>query len=412
MSYTLLSRSSAVRLAASLAIAAAPAQAQYTAQSLADVIRGGRGMTESARVWGGPNFNTPAPVPRLTGAGGTVPDARDYTVPTGFDRGGDINGARDNGVAVGSIAKTVGTTTVREAVRWNSPTDITRLGTFGVYASTEARDINSSGRLIGTATNPTTAPGTNLGRGFYQDAGGALTALAPGSAGTLSDALAINDAGRIVGQANRFTGFFEQGAAFWDPTGGTYGTASFIGNTLNGRAFDVNSSGAAVGFAYATGPGQPARAFYWNGVTSNNATFIPFLPIYGSTGLAAQASALNDAGIVVGLQSGLVGGVGSQRGFVWNSNTGVLTDLSALIGGWVITDAVGINTLGQILVSSFNPTDFTATRTRTWLLTPDGGSVPPPTSTVPEPASVALTAMGLLTLVGLRARAKRTTAAV
>ncbi len=69
----------------------------------------------------------------------------------------------------------------------------------------------------------------------------------------------------------------------------------------------------------------------------------------------SYASGINDAGQVVGWS---YTAAGAQHAFITGPNGVGMTDLNALVslpGGVVLTEATGINNLGQVAVTGYHP---------------------------------------------------------
>jgi probable HAF family extracellular repeat protein len=139
------------------------------------------------------------------------------------------------------------------------------------------------------------------------------------------------------------------------------------------RAIDINDSGQIVGYYYPSG-GPNYHAFLYSGGSMTD------LGTMGSIDIAARG--INNKGQVVG---------GSDYGaFIYSGGT--MTNLNTLIDHpelMRLQDAMGINDLGQIIVSGYY---YDEEGGRAFLLTP---------TPTPEPASLSLLGVGL---VGLAAR--------
>jgi len=158
-----------------------------------------------------------------------------------------------------------------------------------------------------------------------------------GTLGLHSHALAINDAGQVVG-------FFETRL----PTGeaGPYhaflweqGMMMDIGSLSGGNtiAYAINHRGQIVGSSYV---GGASHAFLWErGVMIDLGTL-------GSDFSLAQA--INDKGQVAGISDR---SSGARAAFLWEN--GVMRDIGNLGGTW-LTNVVGINAKGQVAGSSLS----------------------------------------------------------
>ena len=199
-----------------------------------------------------------------------------------------INGT---GTAVGDLMTGPGSRTT--AVRWQNGA-MTVLPTLNpctnCLRNDNARDINASGQIVGRTETP--YPRAAL----WQN--GSVTQLGT-LGGTNSAAFGINNAGHIVGQAQRSA------------------AAPLYGGT---------------------------RAFLWkSGVMTDLGTL-------GDNASFSTAADINAIGQVVGYST-LKDGAHDRtnmRGFLWQN--GVMYDLNALTAGsgWTITDATAINDKGQI----------------------------------------------------------------
>ncbi|MBL8199955.1 MAG: DUF11 domain-containing protein [Chromatiales bacterium] len=165
-------------------------------------------------------------------------------------------------------------------------------------------------------------------------------ALLPGSAEAQVNA--VNASGAAVGGTKPASGSY--GSALW-PAGS--GTATNLATTI-GRpttvANAINGSGHIVLQALANGA-TDLTAHLWNGSTLTNlgkfGTGVP-----GFSGLGSIATAMNDAGQVVGRAWNSPTDTGTYRAFSWQG--GVLTDLG-LAGGCDTSEAYDINSTGQII---------------------------------------------------------------
>jgi probable HAF family extracellular repeat protein len=171
---------------------------------------------------------------------------------------------------------------------------VTQLPDLGPYGGS-ARGINNRGEVAGTSLVSETQP-----HAAFWDRDGAVTDLMPGNP-TSGVANAINDHGVVVGHAGSLITTWKDGVA------------TSLG--IVGEPFDINRSGAVVGYFYPSGQIAmgPQRGFYYkDGVVHD----------IGSLGNnLVWAGGLNDKGVVVG--GATLPSSSDIRGIIWDPVTGL-----------------------------------------------------------------------------------------
>lgn len=157
--------------------------------------------------------------------------------------------------------------------------------------------------------------------------------------GKQSDAIAINDAGEVVGHL--YTKYHDgPGRAVLYHGGKVLEIGTFGGNSSTGVA--INTSGQVVG--YAELPGGDPRAFLFAHGRLKNLGTLP-------GGTQSFAYGIDDRGRIVGASDAKNSPL---RAFIYID--GVMQDLNKLIptdSGWLLTEAKGINESGQIVGYGF-----------------------------------------------------------
>lgn len=201
------------------------------------------------------------------------------TIIPGLENRSALAGAiNEDGDAVGYLVP--GTT--EESVFFFDGVATTYLETLG--GPGEPRDVNNHGVVVGVSRESPTGPFSSQ-RGFVSSPGGPPLKLP--DLGGMSGALAINDAGTVVGYAYNAAG--ESRAVRWTGSLASGYVIEDLGLT-RARAWDINSSGEIVG-SFVNRQGE--RGFFraTDGTTK-------VLPILGYAGIAY---ALNENAQIVGI---------------------------------------------------------------------------------------------------------------
>ncbi|MEZ5355593.1 MAG: hypothetical protein R2762_23400 [Bryobacteraceae bacterium] len=316
----------------------------------------------------------------LNGSGGA---AGWYVDPFGYTHGFVYEGATrtdlgagtqafavsGNGMAYGQTYDALGDPS---ATQWQSGTPSALGG-----ATSAALGVNAAGAVVG-ASNGTAV--------MFQTGG----AVGIGPAAGWSAAYAINDGGAAVGTAQRASGAF--GAFVFLPGIGPVWLASLGGTNSYGAA--INASGAVAGTAQVSS--GYLHATLWNH-SSGGAQDLGTLG-----GVHSGAYGIGATGDVVGYS---LTASGDSAAFLYTG--GSMLDLNSVFDGgsdWVLEAAYAINGLGQIAGTGL----YRGAR-HAFLLDP--GVVEAQTfaaaetaSAVPEPSSIVLVGLALLSLPILRRR--------
>jgi probable HAF family extracellular repeat protein len=198
-----------------------------------------------------------------------------------------------------------------------------------------AEDINDFGVAVGRLPVGY-SNGFPINRaGMWNVSGSTITVtnLDPGSAFE-SLALAINNAGTIVGYKTHFTGAFR---AFVRPPSGALDDIGTLPGDIFSLAAGISASGTVVG--YSQSASAIRRAFVWTAATGMQ-------PVGALAGTQSFARGVNSDGVIVG---SITTASGQSRAFAWKS--GVMIDLGVL-PGHTMSDATAINERGEIVGTS------------------------------------------------------------
>ena len=249
------------------------------------------------------------------------------------------------GQVVGYVRLQLEASVRQEAVLWDADGSYTLLGFLEGGYSSAALDINDLGQVVGWASRPTASYAAFLWEGDALEALPVPPAPPCPPSGctpypmTIGFAYGVNNEGEIVG----FIGYSSHPAkaVLWEPSA----TPVFLPPLAEGtgaQAWDINEAGDIVGFGSSGGfPISIQHAIHWaDGVPSD----------LGSLGRYANASGINDAGLIVGF---LGDTEDVEHPYVWEDSVG--TPLP-LLAGDLEGSAAAVNEAGQIVGSSRSPT--------------------------------------------------------
>jgi probable HAF family extracellular repeat protein len=234
----------------------------------------------------------------------------------------------------------------------------TVLGTLGGRDSW-AWAINNAGEVSGWSHVAGSTPGTSGDEHAFIFQNGAFEDIGAKTTGGNSNASSINATGQLAGWVRARTINGDNGAFL-------YSAGSFAFVQATSTAFDINNAGQVVGVMGGNDDGSGQAFIFSGGVVQDLGKVSP-----GHT--YANASAINNAGHVVGVSSPSFFFSSGERAFIFRD--GVMQDLNNLIpanSGWVLARAVDINDAGQIVGNGFKdgqPKAFLLTPTQPLLIT-------------------------------------------
>jgi probable HAF family extracellular repeat protein len=189
-----------------------------------------------------------------------------------------------------------------------------------------AYSVNSLGEVVGLSD----APGPNASHAFYYSGSGTLQDLGT-FGGPGSVAFCINESGQIAGVAQTASG--ANHGAIWTVGGPTLDLgAGFLADA-------INNTGLIGGLSP-----QTHHAALYN-LSSASTTDLGTL----SGGTESQVNGLSDTGFAVGFSETMVGKTGTTHAFLYDVQTGVMTDLGNPASAVWASDALGVNDLGDVV---------------------------------------------------------------
>ncbi len=277
----------------------------------------------------------------------------------------------DVGTIIGNARKYVdGSNQGYCAVRWEATsTTATKLNNLGVDPDGQefgsAQAINHNGIIVGWSDKYVN--GNYYGsRAVRWNASSStpteLGVLGTGSSGaSMASAVAVNDAGTIVGRATKYVNgnYLGYRAVRWEASGTAateLGSLSTDGNGSTSGAYAINQSGTAVGYSekIVSGVGLGTRAVRWD-ASGTNAIELSVLGTSTSGYTVSYAYDINDAGTVVGCSRKYLSGTNKgDRAVIWLPDASVkdLNDLGVVPvpagGTWTLTNAKAISADGWV----------------------------------------------------------------
>jgi probable HAF family extracellular repeat protein len=215
--------------------------------------------------------------------------------------------------------------------RWSSTTGAVRLA--GCCDTEWGNDINDAGVVVGTGQTSAI-----LGNHGFVATGTSMVALPilPGGDPELhSGAIAVNNAGQVVGRSPA-SGFVTH-AVLWSASGVIQDLGT-LGGT-NSEAIDINASEQVIGWSQIAGDAA-THFFLWS-----SGTGMQDLNTLIGAGLTSVVE-INDAGQIIGTAT-TVGG--QSHAFLYTPGSGVL-DLGTL--GGTTSAPTGLNSRGDVVGSS------------------------------------------------------------
>lgn len=207
---------------------------------------------------------------------------------------------------------------------------ITDLGVLpgGFYSTATA--INDTGKIVGNASDSTGSIYTVEWRN------GQLTILPVPGLEAVSVPTDVNDQGEIAGY---FSLGGQRSGIYWNAQNNPVFLPNLPGGSgLTTDVSAINSSGFIVGRSTGAAPSHQQHAVMWHG-----ASFQTDLGFAGS-GTGSDARDINDAGVVVG-----VAGFSSTFTHAFRWQSGQYTDIGSWPGGGPYSKAYGINNAGTIV---------------------------------------------------------------
>ena len=191
-------------------------------------------------------------------------------------------------------------------------------------------DINDAGVVVGTTHN-----GLLVGARGFVAAGTSMVTLpilAGGDPELSAGAVAINDAGQIVGYSPASTG---RHAVLWSAAGDIRDLGTLGGSTS--EAIDINASGLVIGKSLTAGDAE-THFFLWSAATG--------MQDLDTLGAITSVVEINDAGQIIGT---FIHESGESHAFLYTPGSG-LADLGTL--GGTASAPTGLNNAGQVVGSS------------------------------------------------------------
>ena len=251
---------------------------------------------------------------------------------------GTLGGLDSQGNAINDSGEVVGTSGA--ATGSSAFTD--KNGIMTAINTGDPMAINDSGEIAGGGSFPVAGTLNVFEQAFtYQNGNTTVLGLLAGAGGTFTAASGINSSGEVVGSGDNSASYERA----WKYQNGTITDIGTLGGP-QASATAINASGQIVGFAQTTSDAD--HGFLYTGGRMTD------------LGLNVFPDAINDLGVIVGQGPG--GAVVDSGGGFQNLN-----NLVPAGSGFTLTNAVGVNSNGQIVANGGNNTTG---QNHAFLLTP------------------------------------------